>query len=58
VDLWSSYLMHLLVVMMHMMVMTVVLVLSTLHKEHGEAGYPCLFGLLDELFGSEHLFSD
>jgi hypothetical protein len=50
--------MHLLVVMMHMMVMTVVLVLSTLHKEHGEAGYPCIFGLLDELFGSEHLFSD
>ena len=54
--------MHLLVVMMYMMivlVMTVaVLVLCSLHKEHGEAGYPCLFGLLDDLFGSEHLFSD
>ena len=52
--------MHLLVVKMCMMIVlvmtVVVLVLCSLHKEHGEADDPSLcLGLLDELFGSEHL---
>ena len=38
VELWSSNLMHLLVVMMDMMVLVVVLVMSSLHKKHGKAG--------------------
>ena len=49
--------MYLLVVMVHMMsvmVVVAVLMLCCLHKEHGETGDPCL-GLLDELFGGEHL---
>ena len=56
-NLWSSNLVYLLVVMvlmMSVMVVVAVLMLCCFHKEHGEAGDPCL-GLLDELFGGEHL---